>query len=345
MSAPKYVKRFARVARAIPILAVHPAGMRLTDLAAQLGTTERELREEIRAYYRADPPLDLVGGHREPLIEFASGPVGEPGEPADAETDDEYPDLDEAAYVRLRDMRSGLDVGVKFLSLGELTVVSRTGHELLAREPDNTVLEAALEKLGNSILDGFDQGGPRWLGDRARSLREAVRRQYRVRIIYARAWLPGVAERVLEPYQVVHTRRGWEVDAGVVGRPGSVRTYLVSGIREMEILEETFERPDDVAERIAANRRERAVDVVVPHSARWAVELYAESAELVSEDEASVKLRAHLLPPVEQRLGLMLMAAGTEAFVVEPTELEDAGRELARTLLEHHQKPAATLPD
>jgi predicted transcriptional regulator len=50
MTTPQYVTRFARVARAIPILALHPAGMRLSELAAQLGTTEDALREEIRAY-------------------------------------------------------------------------------------------------------------------------------------------------------------------------------------------------------------------------------------------------------------------------------------------------------
>jgi len=72
--------------------------------------------------------------------------------------------------------------------------------------------------------------------------------------------------------------------------------------------------------------------------ARWAVELYAESAALLAEDESSVTLRAQLLPPVEQRLGLLLLAAGAEALVVEPTDLIDARRAMARTLLEHHKE-------
>lgn len=195
MTTPKYVSRFRRVTNAIPILAMHPAGLRLSELAAQLGTTEEELREEIRAYYVADPPVDLAGGYREPVIEFASRPGGED----EFLDDEEYPDPESAAYVRLRDLRSGPDVGVRFLSLGELAVVSRAGHDLLVREPDNTVLETALDKLENSILDGVDRGGPRWLGERARELRQAVREQRRVSIVYARAWLPGVVERVIEP--------------------------------------------------------------------------------------------------------------------------------------------------
>jgi proteasome accessory factor C len=330
MTTPKYVTRFARVARAIPILALHPPGMRLSDLAAQLRTSEDELREEIRAYYLADVPPGLSGAYREPVIEFAAGPL------PDENDDEEPPDIESAAYVRLRDLRTGVDVGAKFLSLGELTVVSRAGHALLAEEPDNDVLESALNKLGDSVLDGFDRGGPRWLGDQARKLRQAARDCKRARIVYARAWHPGVVERVIEPYQVVHTRRGWEVDAAVAGE-GAVRTYLVSGIRELDVLDETFTRPDDAAERVAENRQLQAVEVVVPQGARWAVELYAESAELLAEDEDSVKLRAQLLRPVEQRLGLLLIAAGSDAFVVEPPALADAARNLARDLLAHHR--------
>ena len=328
MSTPRYVTRFARVARAMPILAMHPAGMRLSELAAQLRTSESELREEIRAYYQADVPPGLSGAYREPVIEFAAGPL--------PEEDEDLPDPASAAYVRLRDLRTGPDVGAKFLSLGELAVVSRAGHDVLAEEPDNDVLESALTKLDDSVLDGFDRGGPRWLGDRARTLRQTARDCRRVRIVYARAWHPGVVERTIEPYQVVHTRRGWEVDAAVVGREGAVRTYLVSGIRTLDVLDETFTRPDDAAERVAENRQLRAVEVVVPQGARWAVELYAESAELLEEDEDSVKLRARLLRPVEQRLGLLLIAAGPDAFVVSPPELVDAARKLARDLLAHH---------
>jgi proteasome accessory factor C len=64
---------------------------------------------------------------------------------------------------------------------------------------------------------------------------------------------------------------------------------------------------------------------------------YVESAELLAEDEDSVKLRAHLLRPVKQRLGLLLIAAGPDAFVVSPRELSDAARDLARDLLAHHR--------
>jgi vacuolar-type H+-ATPase subunit F/Vma7 len=131
---------------------------------------------------------------------------------------------------------------------------------------------------------------------------------------------------------------GWEVDAGVVGRAEYVPTFLLSGIRELDVLDETFERPADVDERIERNRREVAVTFVVPQGARWVVERHAESAEVLEEDEESVKLRANVLPPVRRRVGLVLLIAGTDAFVTEPANVRDAGRDLARELLAHHRR-------
>jgi hypothetical protein len=79
-----------------------------------------------------------------------------------------------------------------------------------------------------------------------------------------------------------------------------------------------------------------AVTFVVPQGARWAVERHAEPAEVVQEDEEGVKLRANVLPPVQRRVGLVLLVAGPDAFVTEPADLRDAGCDLARELLAHH---------
>jgi len=39
---------------------------------------------------------------------------------------------------------------------------------------------------------------------------------------------------------------------------------------------------------------------------------------------------------VRHRVGLVLLVAGPDAFVTEPADLRDAGRNLARELLAHH---------
>jgi proteasome accessory factor C len=64
--------------------------------------------------------------------------------------------------------------------------------------------------------------------------------------------------------------------------------------------------------------------------------MYAESVEVLEADDESVKLGLELLPPLEQRVGMLLLAAGPDAFVVAPAELDSAGAVLAEELLLHH---------
>jgi hypothetical protein len=80
------------------------------------------------------------------------------------------------------------------------------------------------------------------------------------------------------------------------------------------------------------------VVIVSPQSARWAVDRFAERVEVVQEDEDSVKLRAEMLPPVSRRVGLLLITAGPDAYVMEPAGLRGAGAAVAAELLEHHRR-------
>ena len=74
----------------------------------------------------------------------------------------------------------------------------------------------------------------------------------------------------------------------------------------------------------------------VPHRARWAADVYAEQVRVVDDDELTVTLDLDLLPPVERRVGLLMLAAGVEARVIKPARLVASGPALAAELLEHH---------
>jgi predicted DNA-binding transcriptional regulator YafY len=331
MSAPpSYVQRFVRVARALAILPGYPDGIRLSELAALLDATEDEVRDEIRAYHVADVPIDqLGGGYHEPVIEFVAGP-----DPV-ADHDDEVSPA-EAPYVRLRDVRPTSGVGTRLLSFGQLAAVAAAAYRLLAQEPENEVLAAALDAVTGSVLGETGPGDPPWPTGVVHRLKLAAAERRRVRIAYSMAWKAGVVERVIEPYRVVHTGRGWEVDAAVVGRAGAVATFLATGILSHQLLPERFERPPDVYRLVERHRRARPVTLAVPHAARWVIEMHTESAEPISEDENLLRVRAFVPPPVGPRLGLVLLLSGPEAFVIDPADHRDAGRELAQALLAHH---------
>ena len=63
-----YAKRLAALPRALGILELHPGGLPLSDLAAELGVEADDLREVVLAYYRAD--LVELGSFDQPVVEF-----------------------------------------------------------------------------------------------------------------------------------------------------------------------------------------------------------------------------------------------------------------------------------
>ena len=58
---------------------------------------------------------------------------------------------------------------------------------------------------------------------------------------------------------------------------------------------------------------------------------------MVDDDDLTTTLDLDLLPPVEHRVGLMVLIAGEEAQVLEPSAMIAAGPALAAELLEHHR--------
>jgi proteasome accessory factor C len=317
----RFAERIASLSSALTILELHPAGLPLAQLASELDTTTETLRQTLLAYYVAD--VAEQADFRLPVIEF----VGSDG-------DD---DPGQADVVRVVSPDPERELGVQHLTAEQLGALHAAGGDMLALEPENEILRSALDAFETSLWpveasDDADSGSTI-----AAELNGAAQESMRVRLIYARAWRPGTSARLIEPYRVLRTRRGWEVDAGPVDDAGRIRTYLVSGIRELSVLDETFERPDDVDELIATERAAVDVELVVPQSGRWAVERFAESVTLLADDEEFVKVRAAFLPPIEQRVGLILITCGPAAFVMSPPGQFNAGANVARQLLEHHK--------
>lgn len=320
-----FVRRFERVTHALRILTMHPDGVPLNRLAAELDVEEPTLREELVAFYCADSAAFDPGPLRQVRIEFlGAGGEADDVDPADAEV------------VRASADHPAAEVGVRHASPAELAHIYRAGQALLSLEPENDMLDGALRAVGETMLTGLRPIDDHWKAELAGILADAIQQRRWVRVEYTPVWRDDSVEHRIAPYRLLRTRRGWEVDAGVSGDGRVVGSFLLTGIREATVLGETFERPPDPADRPGGHRYEQQVELVVPQDARWAVDRFAESSELLDEDAESVKLRVRLLPPVERRLGILLLTAGPLAFVTDPPALADAGRSLAGELLRHH---------
>ncbi|KAA1418849.1 WYL domain-containing protein [Nocardioides humilatus] len=326
MATPRYAARFGRLPAVFEVLLAHPNGVPLATLADEIGVPAGELREDLLAFYTADPlEADrMLGLWRPPVLEFL-GPDGDGDvDPLDAEV------------VRAVNDRPTEELGVEYVDASELALVHTAAVALHDVEPDPD-LAAAIDVLTETMVGapGGHPERPAW-HEPLRPLQEAQRQRRAVRIVYSRTWQHGVTPRVIHPYRLVQTRRGWEVDAGPPDSAGRLRTFLLSGIREVESLEQDFELPADLPAMLEAQRATTPVRVVLPHGSRWAADMYAETVTVLSADEDDVALELELLPPLADRVGMLLLAAGSGAFVTEPAELASAGAVLAEELLVHH---------
>lgn len=318
--APVYVRRYTRILQALQVLSFYPDGLPLTQLAEELGASTDDLREEILAYYTAEPAAGA--GYRLPGVGWIS-PTGEDEDPAVAE------------LVVLTDPQVLADLGAVRLTTQEMAGVWRAGRILAEYEPDNEVLEQALDVVANGWLYGplvdADPGS-----DHVAVIRDAIEQRRRIRITYARAWRPGISTRVVDPYRLICTNRGWELDAGPLDDAGDPRTFLLANTSELEVLAEGFEVPDDIREILARNRAQIRVEVSLPQRAAWGADTQADSIDAIRSDAETTTLRVELSPPYAERLALLLAPSYGQGMLMDHRELAaDIGR-VAQRLLRHH---------
>lgn len=347
MATAGYVQRLGRVFEALQVLDLYPNGLTLDDLATLLSCSPEDVRLDLMAHNNG---TDLGPEGITDWVEFLArlpAPADTAGHPdpdanGDPEEDPEEPDDDEDLLVSPREAtavrlhRAGAKGRSGGLTIADIGAILLVAEDLAMLEPDNTALTAVIAQLRSRWLPGVTEA---WRSSYGRLheavLTDAVEQRRRVRIAYERQWQPGTVERVIEPYQLVRTQRGFEVDAGPVQDNGHIRTYLVNRMMSVEVLEEEFERPGDAEALCAANRAVTEVHIVLPKDRQWVTEFLAEQVEVIEGDE-DVSLRLEVIEPVARRVGLVLLQAGPDAFVVAPRELADADHDLALELLAHH---------
>lgn len=224
-------------------------------------------------------------------------------------------------------------IGTEMFGASVLGPLYVSAEQLSVEQPDNEVLVAATTKLRERFLPGFGEG-PKFGSAVARDLATAIRERRAVEITYTRAWEPGVHSRTIHPYVFETTSRGLEVDAEPAEKPGEVRTFLIGNIRDVQVLSEHFQTPDDVERRCLDNRATKTVEGRVPTNRRWTIEKWAERATFDHSDSQMSTFEAELLEPYEHRVSLMMLVAGPQARLLRPDDELAAG--LANRLLELH---------
>ena len=312
MKQNRAVEAFTRLSTVLNLLNAHPAGLRLDYLADEVGVPEVRLRQEILDFYAAD----TLGVRPDTILFFS--PSGAEADPAEAD------------MVRVVCDQPSAELGVELLSAQAWLEVYQTVEQVAQMMPEDKNLAEAVDVIADRILTGVPGHPDTALGA---VIAKGINEHRLLQMEYSRAWKPGVNEYVVRPLRLVQTRRGWEMDALVPD--DDVRTFILDRIRSATLTDDTFEVPDGIDALLATTRAVTEVRLVVPLRYQWVVDRYAERTEVTEQDEEAVAITAEFLPPVAERVGLILVTA-PDSFVVSPKGLDDAGPDMARILLEHH---------
>lgn len=296
----------------------------LSRLAVLLASTPEELRAQVEAFN----DVESTGRTLDPM--FTITPAG--GWPEDPEAPD--PDPADTDVVAFSPAVAGRDLGLAHVDAGTLGPLLAAADQLRTLEPGNLPLASAVDTLRSRLLTGVT-GHAAYRARTAAVFQHAAADRRAVRITYSGTWTERVTTRTVHPYRVVSTRRGYEVDAGPLDSQGRPRTYLLTGVRDFAVLDETFDIPDQAAGAVAANRSLTPVTGVAPHRAMWAVRNWAERVDQAQFDTDDVAFTAWLLPPVAPRVALICLAAGP-GIDIDDTQLCTAVARTAQDLLAHH---------
>jgi proteasome accessory factor C len=208
------------------------------------------------------------------------------------------------------------------------------GMTVIASGEASPALESAVRKLTKVVMPDADTTLAVDVVDQSRSvgaLRDAATQQRVVRIVYRSVAKEEMTEREIEPWSVFATLGRWYV-LGHCRLVDDQRTFRVDRIKELEVLDETFERPDEVPDPgVGYTPSETDVVCVIDlkPAARWVLEYYP--VQVVEESPKITRIRFH--SPDTEVPARLLLRLGTEARLVEGPEVRERVGEIGAALL------------
>lgn len=212
------------------------------------------------------------------------------------------------------------------------------GMTVLGSGEGSAALESAVGKLGRVVMPDAGTSLAVDVLDQTQNvghLREAASDGRVVRIVYRSVGKEETTSRDVEPWSVFTTLGRWYL----LGHCRSVdgqRTFRVDRIKELEVLDETFEPPESVPDpRVGYSPSNEDITCVVDlkPAARWVLEYYP--VDLVRESSGTTRIRFHS-PDVEVPARLLLRL-GANARLVEGPEVIDRLRAVGRSLLSRYE--------
>jgi len=208
------------------------------------------------------------------------------------------------------------------------------GMTVIGSGEASPALEAAVSKLSKVVMPDADTSLTVDVLDQSRhvgALRDAAADSKVVHLVYRSVGKEETTERDVEPWSVFTTLGRWYV-LGHCRLVDGQRTFRVDRIKEMEVLDETFERPDQIPDPgVGYSPSEGDVTCVLDLGApaRWVLEYYP--VEVVRESARSTRIRFH--SPDAEVPARLLLRLGADARLVEGPEVAGRVDEIGQALL------------
>ena len=182
------------------------------------------------------------------------------------------------------------------------------------------------------VVMGMHRADPTALSPILEIIRKGARQQRQIKILYQGSTSPEAAGRRVDPYTLVF-RNGWWYLAGYCHLRQDMRTFRVDRIREIKLLDQTFQMPADFNARTymqAAFKDQPAVRArlrFLPQAAHIAITNHSLWESFQENPDGTVD--AVLSAPDLNWLASFVMSFATWVTVLHPPELRALLREWA----------------
>lgn len=309
MTSFRTVSRLSRILALIPYVLDREAAD-VTEIMDRFGYTEDQLTRDLNTIFVCGLP-----GYG-------------PGDLMEAYVDEDEVIIDAADFF----------AKAPRLTPSEALGLLAAGMTVVGAGEGSPALDSAVAKLSKVVMPDADTSLTVDVLDQSRNvgtLRDAAAHGKVVRIVYRSVGKEEMTTRDIEPWSVFATLGRWYV-LGHCRLVDGQRTFRVDRIRDMEVLDETFERPNSVPEPgvgYAPSKDDVICIIDLRPAARWVLEYYP--VEVIRESSKTTRIRFH--SPDAEVPARLLLRLGADALLIEGPEVATRVGEIGRSLLDIYQ--------
>jgi proteasome accessory factor C len=309
MSSDRTAGRLSRILALIPYVLAKD-GAKVSEILERFDYTEEELTRDLNTVF------------------FCGLPGYTPGDLMEAYVDGDEVVIDAADYFA-RAPRLTATEALGLIAAGMAIIGSGQGSPELKKAVDK-LTKALLPDAGSAI--DVDVSGD---SENLAALKTAAAEQRVTRITYRSLGREIETTRDIEPWALVSTLGNWYVQ-GFCRLVAAERVFRVDRIRDLELLEERFHRPERLTEpeiSYAPSEEDVVARIRLAPSARWVLDYYP--VDVLKETKTGIEIR--FSSPDAEIPARLLLRLGDQARLLEGDEVRARVAAIAEVLRDRYR--------